>query len=73
MAVVAEIVSVYKNYGLRTQVIAASIRHPLHVVAAAKAGAHIATVPYKVLTQMVEHPLTKNGLDRFMADWASRK
>ncbi|MCL4465765.1 MAG: fructose-6-phosphate aldolase [Chloroflexi bacterium] len=73
IAVVAEIVSVYKNYGLRTQVIAASIRHPLHVVAAAKAGAHIATIPYKVLTQMVEHPLTKNGLDRFMADWASRK
>mgnify|MGYP005842358559 CR=1 FL=1 len=73
MGLVAEIVAIYKNYGLPTQVIAASIRHPLHVVEAAKVGAHIATVPYKVLTQMVEHPLTKIGIDRFMADWASRK
>lgn len=73
MALVAEIVSIYGHYRLPTQVIAASIRHPLHVVEAAKVGAHIATVPYKVLTQMVEHPLTKAGLERFMADWASRK
>ncbi|MHB1133214.1 MAG: fructose-6-phosphate aldolase [Chloroflexota bacterium] len=72
MPLVAEIVSIYKNYGLPTQVIAASIRHPMHVVAAAKAGAQIATIPYKVLTQMVEHPLTKTGLQRFMEDWSSR-
>ncbi|MHB1417243.1 MAG: fructose-6-phosphate aldolase [Chloroflexota bacterium] len=73
MALVADIVQIYKNYGLPSQVIAASIRHPLHVVNAAKAGAHIATIPYKVLMQMVEHPLTKNGLQRFEADWASRQ
>ncbi|MDA8218050.1 MAG: fructose-6-phosphate aldolase [Dehalococcoidales bacterium] len=73
MALVADIVQIYRNYGLPSQVIAASIRHPLHVVNAAKAGAHIATIPYKVLMQMVEHPLTKNGLQRFEADWASRQ
>lgn len=72
MQLVAEIVEVYRIHNLPTQVIAASIRHPLHVVAAAKAGAHIATIPYKVLTQMVEHPLTKIGLERFLADWQQR-
>ena len=50
-------------------VIAASIRHPLHCVMAAKAGAHIATVPYKVLLQMIEHPLTERGISLFSADW----
>jgi transaldolase len=69
MALVAEIVQVFKNYNLSTQVIAASIRHPLHCVVAAKVGAHIATVPYNVLMQMVEHPLTANGIARFLEDW----
>jgi len=69
MQVVKEIVEVYKNYELPTKVIAASIRHPLHCVAAAKAGAHIATVPYKVLMQMIQHPLTDIGVSRFLADW----
>lgn len=66
---VAEIVEVFQYYDLPTQVIAASIRHPLHCVAAAKAGAHIATVPYKVLLQMTQHPLTEVGISRFAEDW----
>lgn len=69
MAVVADIVEIFGYYGLPTQVIAASIRHPLHVVAAAKAGAHIATVPFKVLMQMLQHPLTDVGITRFWEDW----
>ena len=69
MNLVAEIVSVYRTYGIETQVLAASIRHSLHCNLAAKAGAHIATVPYKVLLQMVQHPLTDSGVARFLADW----
>ena len=69
MQVVKDIVEVYDHYKLSTQVIAASIRHPLHCVAAAKAGAHIATVPYNVLMQMISHPLTDIGVTRFLADW----
>ena len=69
MELVAEIVKLFDHYNLPTQVIAASIRHPLHCVAAAKAGAHIATVPYSVLMQMVHHPLTTIGIARFLEDW----
>ena len=71
MQLVAEIVEIFDNYKdrLKTQVIAASIRHPLHVVAAAKARAHIATVPYSILMQMVKHPLTDIGICRFAEDW----
>lgn len=69
MELVKEIVSIFKSYDIQTKVIAASIRHPLHCVTAAKAGAHIATMPYKVLTQMVQHPLTDAGLERFLKDW----
>jgi transaldolase len=69
MQVVKDIVGIYKNYQLSTQVIAASIRHPLHCLAAAKAGAHIATVPYNVILQMINHPLTDSGLSRFLSDW----
>jgi len=69
MQVVKDIVEVYDHYKLSTQVIAASIRHPLHCVAAAKAKAHIATVPYSVLMQMIRHPLTDIGVTRFLADW----
>ena len=69
MEVVKDIVDVFKHYELHTQVIAASIRHPQHCVAAAKAGAHIATVPYRVLMQMIQHPLTDIGVSRFLADW----
>ena len=70
MEVVKDIVEVYKKYDyIATQVIAASIRHPMHCVAAARAGAHIATVPYNVLMQMINHPLTDVGIARFLADW----
>ncbi len=70
IALVEGIVSVFKNDpNLTTEVIAASIRHPLHCVQAARAGAHIATVPYSVLLQMTKHPLTDIGIARFMADW----
>ena len=69
MQVVQDIVEVYKQYDLKTKVIAASLRHPLHCVAAARAGAHIATVPYSVLMQMINHPLTDIGISRFLADW----
>ena len=69
MQVVKEIVDVFKHYQLSTEVIAASIRHPQHCIAAAKAGADIATIPHKVLMQMIEHPLTDAGLTRFLADW----
>lgn len=73
IGLVAEIVEIYKLHGLTTKVIAASIRHPLHVPAAAKAGAHIATVPYKVLMQMIQHPLTEIGIARFLEDWGRFK
>ncbi|TET25855.1 MAG: fructose-6-phosphate aldolase [Dehalococcoidia bacterium] len=75
MEVVKDIVDVFAHYQLTTQVIAASIRHPQHCVTAAKAGAHIATVPYKVLMQMLHHPLTDVGVARFLSDWqgVSRK
>ncbi|MEE8443617.1 MAG: fructose-6-phosphate aldolase [Dehalococcoidia bacterium] len=69
MQVVAEIVEIFNRYEIDTKVLAASIRHPLHCVAAAKAGAHIATVPFKVLTQMAHHPLTDIGVARFTEDW----
>jgi len=69
MQVVKDIVDIFKHYELPTQVIAASIRHPQHCVAAAKAGAHIATIPYNILMQMIRHPLTDVGVARFLADW----
>ena len=70
MQIVRDVVEVFNNYkNLETQVIAASIRHPLHCVTAARAGAHIATVPYNVLMQMINHPLTDVGISRFLADW----
>ena len=69
MQVVADIVQIFRWYNISTQVLAASLRHPLHVIAAAKAGAHIATVPFKVLMQMAHHPLTDVGLSRFLQDW----
>lgn len=69
MALVTEIAEIFSYYDFQTEIIAASIRHPLHVIAAARAGAHIATVPYKVLLQMVKHPLTDVGIEKFMADW----
>ncbi|MEM0343570.1 MAG: fructose-6-phosphate aldolase [Thermoplasmata archaeon] len=69
MALVKDIVTIFKNYGFKTQVIAASIRHPVHVTEAALAGAHIATVPYDVLKKMLRHNLTDEGIQRFLKDW----
>jgi transaldolase len=70
MQIVKDVVDILKNYPqLSTQVIAASIRHPLHCVTAAKVGAHVATVPYNVLMQMIQHPFTDAGIKRFLADW----
>ena len=69
MEVVKDIVDVFKSYELTAEVIAASIRHPQHCVTAAKAGAHIATIPYNVLMQMIHHPLTDIGVARFLSDW----
>jgi transaldolase len=68
-----EMVEIFKKYGFNTEVIAASIRHPLHVIEAALAGVHIATIPFKVIEQMVRHPLTDKGIERFMADWEKVK
>ena len=73
MKMVGDIMEIYNTYGIETQVIAASIRHPLHVTKAPLAGADIATVPYKILMQMVKHPLTDAGLDRFLNDYKSVK
>ncbi|MBE3587365.1 MAG: fructose-6-phosphate aldolase [Thermoanaerobacteraceae bacterium] len=73
MALVGDIMDIYRNYNFQTRVIAASIRHPLHVIMAARAGAHIATIPYKVLMQMLQHPLTDLGMEKFLADWAALK
>jgi transaldolase len=70
MDVVEDLVVMIGNYGLSTQVIAASIRHPMHVVEAARVSAHIATVPFKILEQMLHHPLTDSGIKRFKDDWA---
>jgi transaldolase len=70
MALVEDIVTIFDTYGIDTQVIAASIRHPLHITQAALAGADIATVPYDVLMKALHHPLTDAGVERFLADWA---
>jgi transaldolase len=69
MQVVRELVAMVKNYDLEAEVLAASIRHPRHVTEAALAGSHIATVPIKVLRQMVHHPLTDTGIQNFRKDW----
>jgi transaldolase len=73
MDVVRTTVQIYKNYGYPTQVLAASLRHPLHVVEAALAGAHVATMPFKVLDLMFKHPLTDRGLEQFLKDWEKAK
>jgi len=70
MKVIEDIVQIFRNYEIPTQVLVASIRHPVHVVEAAKLGAHVATMPPDVLDRMVKHPLTDVGLKRFLDDWA---
>ncbi|GIW48225.1 MAG: putative transaldolase [Deltaproteobacteria bacterium] len=73
MELVKDIVTIYKNYGYITEVLVASVRHPIHVVEAAKVGAHIATMPYRVFKQLIKHPLTDIGLERFLSDWKKLK
>lgn len=69
MSLIADIVNIYENYGYQTEVLAASIRHPMHVVESARMGAHVATMPLKVIYQLLKHPLTDIGLKQFLADW----
>ncbi|HTT46203.1 MAG TPA: fructose-6-phosphate aldolase [Thermoplasmata archaeon] len=69
MDLIRDIVQIYRNYGFGTKVLVASIRHPVHVLEAAKAGADIATMPYSVMEKLVQHPLTDLGLARFLKDW----
>lgn len=73
MDLIEEIVTIYDNYGYDTEIIVASIRNPLHVKDAALLGAHIATIPYSVIEQLVKHPLTDIGIERFLADWEKNK
>lgn len=68
MDLLAQIITIYENYDLKTEVLAASIRHPLHVVQAAMLGSHVATLPLKVIHQLLLHPLTDRGLEKFLAD-----
>ena len=69
MGLVEQIVAIFDNYGFESQVIVSSIRHPIHVLEAALIGADVATIPYKVIEQLVKHPLTDIGIERFLADW----
>jgi transaldolase len=69
MDLVEQILSIYENYGFDTEVIVASIRNPVHVLDAALMGADIATIPFKVIQQLIRHPLTEIGLEKFLADW----
>lgn len=70
MKLIADIVAIYRNYpAFKTEVLAASIRHPIHLIESAKMGAHVATIPPKVLKQLYDHPLTDKGLELFLADW----
>jgi len=69
MEVIRQTRVIYDNYGFETEILAASLRHPMHVVEAALAGADVATMPYKVVMQLIKHPLTDIGLEKFLADW----
>ena len=69
MALIAQILEIFRNYDFATKVLVASVRHPLHVLEAAKLGADVATIPYSVIDQLAKHPLTDAGLKKFLADW----
>jgi transaldolase len=73
MDIIEDIYQIFALHGISTEIIAASIRHPIHVLDAAKAGAHISTIPYKVFVQMLAHPLTDKGIEKFLEDWNSIK
>lgn len=69
MQMIKQIIHIYNNYGYKTEVLVASIRHPVHVLQAAEMGAHISTIPFKVMQQLTKHPLTDIGIERFLKDW----
>ncbi|MDU1508135.1 MAG: transaldolase family protein [Clostridium butyricum] len=71
MDLVRDIAEIFSVHGIKTEIIAASVRNPIHVIEAAKAGADIATVPFNLVEQMIKHPLTDQGLEKFKADWAA--
>ena len=73
MDLIRQILTIYENYGIDTEVIVASIRHPVHVLQSALMGAHIATIPFKVLEQLAKHPLTDAGIEKFLDDWNKLK
>lgn len=72
MALISEIASIFAIHNIKTEIISASIRNPMHVTQSALSGAHIATVPYKVFEQMLHHPLTDQGIEKFLADWSNK-
>lgn len=69
ISLIRDIAQIYSIHSIKTQILSASIRHPIHVIESAKAGAHIATIPYEIFKQMIKHPLTDKGLEKFLADW----
>ncbi|HAB7358517.1 TPA_asm: fructose-6-phosphate aldolase [Listeria monocytogenes] len=73
LVLIRDIADIFKIHGIPTEIISASVRHPIHVIECAKAGADIATVPFKVFEQMLKHPLTDSGIDKFLADWEAAK
>ncbi|EOW4763676.1 fructose-6-phosphate aldolase [Listeria monocytogenes] len=73
LVLIRDIADIFEIHGIPTEIISASVRHPIHVIECAKAGADIATVPFKVFEQMLKHPLTDSGIDKFLADWESAK
>ncbi|HFQ88552.1 MAG TPA: fructose-6-phosphate aldolase [Desulfobulbus sp.] len=73
MDLIGDIMTIFGNYGFDTEVIVASVRNPMHVVESALMGAHIATIPYKVIAQLARHPLTDIGMEKFLADWEKRQ
>ncbi|EAC4664216.1 fructose-6-phosphate aldolase [Listeria monocytogenes] len=73
LVLIRDIADIFEIHGIPTEIISASVRHPIHVIECAKAGADIATVPFKVFEQMLKHPLTDSGIDKFLADWEAAK
>lgn len=73
MQIVRDTVNIFNNYDIKTEIIAASVRHPIHVIESAKAGVHIATIPFNVLEKMISHILTDKGIERFLKDWEMTK
>ncbi|ELT4536302.1 fructose-6-phosphate aldolase [Listeria monocytogenes] len=73
LVLIRDIADIFEIHGIPTEIISANVRHPIHVIECAKAGADIATVPFKVFEQMLKHPLTDSGIDKFLADWEAAK